>query len=50
MSANRRAKLHRGHLDRLQHSVPVETIRKALLRDSEGRASSPFGVALDYLA
>jgi hypothetical protein len=34
----------------LQHGVPLETIRKALLRDSHGRASSPLGVALDILA
>ena len=33
----------------LQHDVPVEVIRKALLRDSEGRASSPLGVALDAI-
>jgi hypothetical protein len=34
----------------LQHSVPLDTIRKALLRDSHGRASSPLGVALDIIA
>ena len=34
----------------LQHSVPVETIRKALLRDPRGNASSPLGVVLDLLA
>jgi hypothetical protein len=34
----------------LQHGVPLETIRKALLRDSHGRASSPLGAALDRLA
>jgi hypothetical protein len=28
----------------------VEVIRKALLRDSEGRASSPLGTALDAIA
>jgi hypothetical protein len=33
----------------LQHGVPVDVIRKALLRDSRGRASSP-GVALDLIA
>jgi len=33
----------------LQHGVPVEVIRKALLRDSQGRASSPLGAALDLL-
>ena len=34
----------------LQHSVPVETIRRALLRDPHGVASSPLGVALDIIA
>ena len=34
----------------LQHGVPVETIRKALLRDSRGNPSSPLGTALDLLA
>ena len=34
----------------LQHSVSVDTIRKALLRDPRGVASSPLGVALDILA
>jgi hypothetical protein len=33
----------------LQYGVPVEVIRKALARDSTGRASSPLGVALDLL-
>lgn len=34
----------------LQHSVPMENIRRALLRDSQGRAGSPLGIALDLLA
>lgn len=34
----------------LQHRVPVEVIRKALLRDPRGVASSPLGVALDLIA
>jgi hypothetical protein len=34
----------------LQHGVPLETIRRALLRDANGRASSPLGVALDHIA
>ena len=34
----------------LQHNVPVEVIRKALLRDSAGRPSSPLGCALDIVA
>ena len=34
----------------LQHGIPVELIRHALLRDSHGRASSPLGAALDLIA
>src|SRR5262245_3510353 len=34
----------------LQHGVPLSTIRKALLRDPRGTASSPLGVALDLIA
>jgi hypothetical protein len=34
----------------LQHSVPIETISRALLRDPRGNASSPLGQALDILA
>jgi hypothetical protein len=34
----------------LQHGVPAETIRHALLRDSHGWASSPLGAALDFVA
>jgi hypothetical protein len=34
----------------LQHGVPLETIRRALLRDASGRASGPLGVALDLIA
>ena len=34
----------------LQHSVPLGTIRHALLRDTRGIASSPLGVALDIIA
>jgi hypothetical protein len=34
----------------LQHGVPLETIRRALLRDSQGRANGPLGAALDMLA
>jgi len=34
----------------LQHGVPVDVIRHALLRDSRGHASSPLGCALDALA
>jgi hypothetical protein len=34
----------------LQHGVDLETLRKALLRDSQGRASGPLGTALDLIA
>jgi hypothetical protein len=34
----------------LQYGVPVDTIRKALMRDSQGRPSGPLGVALDLIA
>ncbi len=34
----------------LQYGVPVNVIRRALLRDARGAASSPLGVALDLLA
>jgi hypothetical protein len=34
----------------LQHGVPVETIRRALMREGQGRANGPLGVALDLLA
>ena len=34
----------------LQHGVSVDTIRKALLRDNQGKANSPLGCALDAIA
>jgi hypothetical protein len=34
----------------LQHGVPLETIRRALLRDPRGQPSSPLGAALDLIA
>jgi hypothetical protein len=34
----------------LQYGVPVDVIRRALLRDPRGVASSPLGVALDIIA
>jgi hypothetical protein len=34
----------------LQHGAPLDVIRKALLRDSRGRPSTPVGMALDILA
>src|SRR5689334_15706129 len=33
----------------LQFGAPLDVIRHALLRDAQGRASSPLGVALDIL-
>jgi hypothetical protein len=34
----------------LQYGVPLDVIRKALLRDSRDVASSPLGAALDRIA
>jgi hypothetical protein len=34
----------------LQHGVPLEVIRRALMRDSRGAASGPLGAALDMIA
>jgi hypothetical protein len=34
----------------LQHHVPLDVLRKALLRDARGRPSTPIGIALDLLA
>jgi hypothetical protein len=34
----------------LQHGVPLDVLRHALLRDSGGRASGPLGIALDAIA
>jgi hypothetical protein len=34
----------------LQYGVPVEVLRKALMRDSAGQPSGPLGTALDLLA
>jgi hypothetical protein len=33
----------------LQFGVPLDVLRKALLRDARGRASSPLGAALDII-
>ena len=33
----------------IQHGVEVDVIRKALMRDSQGRASGPLGCALDLI-
>jgi hypothetical protein len=34
----------------LQHGVALGLIRRALMRDAEGRASGPLGAALDRIA
>jgi hypothetical protein len=34
----------------LQFGCPLETLRKAVMRDSAGRATSPIGIALDLIA
>ncbi len=34
----------------LQHGVPIESLRHALMRDSRGKPSGPLGVVLDLLA
>ena len=34
----------------LQHGVPLDVIRRALMRDFKGRASGPLATALDMLA
>ena len=34
----------------LQHGVTLDVLRKALLRNSQGRPSTPIGCALDLLA
>jgi hypothetical protein len=33
----------------LQHGVPLDVIRKALMRDPRGNPSGPLGVALDRI-
>jgi ribonucleoside-diphosphate reductase alpha chain len=33
----------------LQHGADLETVRRALCRDSQGRASGPLGHALDLI-
>jgi ribonucleoside-diphosphate reductase alpha chain len=34
----------------LQYGVPLDDLRKSLLRDSQNRPATPIGVALDLLA
>jgi hypothetical protein len=34
----------------LQYGAPLAVLRRALLRDSQGRPSTPIGVALDLLS
>ena len=33
----------------LQFGAPLDVIRRALMRDAQGRAASPLGVALDCI-
>ena len=34
----------------LQYGCPLDVLRRALLRDAQSRASTPLGVALDFIA
>jgi hypothetical protein len=34
----------------LQHGCPIDVLRRAVLRDSRGNASTPLGQALDRIA
>ena len=34
----------------LQYGVPLDVIRKALMRDAQGRASGPLAAALDLIS
>jgi hypothetical protein len=34
----------------LQYGAPLDVIRRALMRDAQGRASGPLGAALDRIA
>ncbi len=34
----------------LQYGVPLDAVRRALLRDPRGTASTPLGVAIDIIA
>jgi len=34
----------------LQYGCPLDALRRALLRDGQGRASTPLGAALDRIA
>jgi ribonucleoside-diphosphate reductase alpha chain len=33
----------------LQHGCPLETLRHTVLRDAQGRASTPLGAAIDLI-
>jgi hypothetical protein len=33
----------------LQHNVPIDVIRRALMRNADGTASGPLGTALDLI-
>src|SRR5262245_43466754 len=34
----------------LQHGCPLDVLRRALLRDTQGNASTPLGAALDIIS
>jgi phage protein D len=34
----------------LQHGVPLDVLRHALMRDAKGRPTSPLGLVLDRVA
>jgi hypothetical protein len=34
----------------LQHGVPLDVLRRALMRDPQGRAIGPLGIVLDRIA
>jgi hypothetical protein len=34
----------------LQYGCPLDVLQRALLRDAQGRASTPLGIALDLIA
>jgi ribonucleoside-diphosphate reductase alpha chain len=34
----------------LQHGCPLATLQRAVLRDAQGRASTPLGAAIDAIA
>jgi hypothetical protein len=35
---------------RCEHGCPLETLQRAVLRNEDGKASTPLGAALDFIA